>query len=345
MIQAAIEGGARRAPVVAPRPDLPLLDVLRLLASVAVVRHHMRADFLFGVAFGLPLFLLIMFGLAASSRKTEPLGNFVRRKTSFLLVPWLRWSCIYFVVLGCADLARGRSFWGRVEPGMVFYGGEPSLWFLPFAAAAMLPLQAMQRAGARLSPGRASLLFGALGLGATGAAAWALRLPIPEVPVRSWLRVAPAIFWGLALGQSVRCAGARERGLVLSSVSLLALGSCALAEFGNPAEDLPRRFAVATCLASIGFGWRPAVPRAVRRLSTATFGVYLVHPLVGKLLGGAFDVFSWPASVHAAAAWTLTALAVFALQRLPLSWRELTIAHGSVREVPQASPAIERRAA
>ena len=115
------------------RRDLPLLDALRLLASGAVVFHHMRGDSLFGIPFGLPLFLVIMFALASGSAKREPFTDFARRKSHYLLLPWVRWSFIYIVVLGAIDVVRGGGPWDRLEPAMVYYGGHPALWFLPFA--------------------------------------------------------------------------------------------------------------------------------------------------------------------------------------------------------------------
>ena len=47
------------------RARLTLLDLLRILASIAVVRNHTRGATLFGVGFGLILFLVIMFALAS----------------------------------------------------------------------------------------------------------------------------------------------------------------------------------------------------------------------------------------------------------------------------------------
>jgi surface polysaccharide O-acyltransferase-like enzyme len=327
------------------RKDLPLLDALRILASVAVVRNHMRADFLFGVGFGLPLVLVIMFGLVVSSSKRESDGRFLRRKASYLLVPWLRWSLIYLVILAAADQVRGVPAWNRLEPAMMFYGGEKSLWFLPFAAAAMIPLKSLQRVAERWTPLRASVTAGALAVLATNAVAWALAHPLPDMPVRAWLRVSPAIFWGLAVGQSVRSPTARERGRMLAALTLLAVASSVLSPLSGGIEDLPRRFAVAVPLACLGFGWTPRVPSFVRRLSTATFGVYLVHPLIGKLLGNRFDVFAWPAWLHAGTVWCLAVLAVALLRRLPLSWHELTTGRGAIRAGPVPDAVPEKRAA
>jgi hypothetical protein len=83
----------------------------------------------------------------------------------------------------------------------------------------------------------------------------------------------------------------------------------------------------------------------VRRLSTATFGVYLVHPLIGKLLGNRFDVFAWPAWLHAGAVWILAVLAVESLRRLPISWRELDTGRSAVHPGPTPDLVREKRAA
>jgi peptidoglycan/LPS O-acetylase OafA/YrhL len=328
-----------------PRLDLPLLDALRILASIAVVRHHMRVDFLFGVGFGLPLFLVVMFGLAASSSKRESLAQFTRRKASYLLVPWLRWSAIYIAILAAVDVAKGLGPWNRIEGDMIFYGGNPCLWFLPFAAAALFPLKALQGVAARWSPIRATLVASAVAVFATTAVAWALTLPMPDLPVRAWLRVSPAIFWGLAVAQSTRARDDRQRASMLLAVALLAILCGALSPFGGPPEDLPRRFAFAIPIACVGFGWRIGVPDVVRRIATATFGIYLVHPLIGKTLGTAFDVFSWPAWAHTAIVWCLALVSVWALRALGIRWHELFTGRVSPRDGARPELAVEKRAA
>ncbi len=332
------------------RLDLPLLDVLRLLASFAIVRHHMRGDLIFGVGFGLPLFLVVLLGLAAGSAKSESPVRFARRKASYLLVPWLRWSIVYVAILAAADLARGRGAWSRLGVSMLFAGGEPSLWFLPFAAAAILPVRLLARAAARIPAAWAAGIAGAGAVAATLVVARAMELDLPDMPVRAWLRVSPALLWGLALGQSARARDAASRTAVLLPVALLAAATLlappsALAGAAAATEDLPRRFGVAVLLACVGFGCPVAVPSIVRRASTRTFGVYLVHPLIGKILGAAFDVFGWPAWFHATVVWILSMLSVRGLRSLGLPWHELSTARTSetpavpVRPTPRSEAA------
>jgi hypothetical protein len=84
-------------------------------------------------------------------------------------------------------------------------------------------------------------------------------------------------------------------------------------------------------------------------LSACTFGIYLVHPLIGKALGAAFDVFAWPAWVHASVAWMLALAAIRALRALGLPWHELSSSRQAAATPldsasPGARPARKRAA-
>ncbi len=96
--------------------------------------HHMQGTLFLGLGAGLPLFLLLMFGLASSGSSRETICSFAPRKTRFLFEPWVRWPIIYIVLLGLADAVRSESVFQRLEWNMVLYGGQLSLWFLPFVS-------------------------------------------------------------------------------------------------------------------------------------------------------------------------------------------------------------------
>ncbi len=304
------------------RERLPLLDLLRILASVAVVRHHMRADFMLGVGFGLPLFLMLLFGLSSSTTRPEPLLRFACGKAQHLLVPWLRWSAIYLAVMVLSDAARGREPFGRFELSMLWYGGHASLWFLPFAAVALIVLRLVQRVAVRL-PVAAVVLGAALLGGLWGeATTHLLRLDWPDMPVRAWLRVSPGLFWGLCLGQSLRARTLGQRRTLLFGVGLFAVAFALGAPSGGNQDALALRYAVAVPLACAGFAASPRVPAMARAVAGLCFGIYLVHPLVGKLFGACFDVLAWPATVHAGAVWVLAAALVALARKIGMPWRE-----------------------
>ncbi len=130
---------------------------------------------------------------------------------------------------------------------------------------------------------------------------------------------------GDLLGSGARAEPAREGAGATAAalaVAVLAFAACTFSPFGSLPENLPGRFSVAVSLACLGFGWKPRIPEAVREAATLTFGVYLVHPLVAKLLGTAFDVWSWTRFEHAALVWLGAASIVLALRRVRITWHE-----------------------
>ena len=324
--------GGRESP--APRPGdaesiatsqrdyLPLLDLLRLVAGLSVVHHHMTRGLLFGVGLGLPLFLVLFFALAAISKKQEGLSGMLRRKGGDLIVPWLRWSAFYVLLLAVTDGVRGGGPTERLEIAMLWTGGHPALWFLPFAAAALLPAHALGRLLRDVPRPPAVLILIVCAFAATAVAQGALRHGVPD-PWSSWVRSSPAIPWGLSVGTACRAGSpGRRRGLLILISTSAALGYLAFPQVAHP-NDLPRRMAIAVPLVCLGFTYRGALPDAVRRLAVLSFGVYLVHPFVGKVLIEFFDVLSWPPVVHGLVAWTVSLALVQAARSSGLRWREL----------------------
>ena len=319
------------------REHLPLLELLRILASVAVVHYHMRTGFLLGVGFGLPLFLLILFGLSCSGSTREPLARFARRKARFLLVPWLRWSLIYLGVLIQGNLAGGRATFDRLEGDMLFYGGHLSLWFLPFATLAVIAAKGLQRWAVRFPIPTAMLAAALLAALWTAGVACAMRFDLPRLPTRFWLLSSPAILWGLALGQSLRLPTMRSRRVWLAAVALVSTLAFVLSPSAGDFDSISHRYALAVPLVCLGFAWKPRIPSFVPALSSLCFGVYLVHSLVGNGLLHVFEMSTWPAFLHTGAAWALSALLVAGLRRAGVPWHEL-----ASRERPTRSTRIGR---
>ena len=306
----------------AARDELTLLFPLRLLASVAIVWHHMRASDFLGLGFGLPLFLVILFGLTASSTRRESLASFTRRRLSYLLTPWLRWSLVYLALLAIADLARGTPPAERLSWNMLLYGGHLSLWFLPYAALASLPVKLLQRASARLSVHGSVLLATALGLATSLALVhfpFHVRYPLPLGP---WLRMLPAIPYGLALAGACRLPRNAARARLLFCVALLAAAGALLPAPAGPESQLLTRFATAVPLACLGFAWSPTIPSILRVLAGLNFGVYLIHPLLGKALVEVVDVDRIPGILHLILAWAGSAAVLLILRKLRPGWQE-----------------------
>lgn len=307
----------------APRPRLTLLDALRILASVAIVRYHVVGDPLFGVGFGMPLFLVIMFALAASSTSRETLGSFARRKSAYLLAPWVRWSLLCLAVAGAQDLVWGGSLFERYSWRALLYGGHIYYWFLPFAAASIVVVRVLQPRLRKLDARAAVLLFATGGALLAPLCARALSAePLPP-PYPGWLGSLPALGYGLALGHVLRVTRPRERLLLLVTIAGIAVGSAYLVAGPDGLVGVPRRYAAAVPLACIGFAWRPRMPRVVASVATTTFGIYLVHPLTILALRQVVDITRWPAAGQVAGVWFASSLLILGLRRLRPAWSEV----------------------
>lgn len=303
-----------------PRPRLELLDALRLVASLSVIFWHRNYEALFGVHFGVPLFLLILFGFASSSEKRESLGTFARRRTAFLLRPWVRWSLVCLLVLALRDLYWGQSPLDRWGLNTLLMGGHIYYWFLPFAAATIVAAKVLQRVLRPMRAEIAVLVATAIGVVATNAASLYILEMRPRFPVGPWMQSLPALFFGVALGQSLRISCFRRRGMILLAMAGLAAAAWPLSPFA--AADMPRRYAIAIALACLGFGVRVRMPGIVRWLATTTFGIYLVHPLVVIAANDLVSLDSLPPLADALIVWGTSCLLVFALGLIFKSWPE-----------------------
>ena len=304
------------------RNELTLLFPLRLLASVAIVWHHMRESYFLGLGFGLPLFLVILFGLTASSTRRESLARFARRRLSYLLTPWLRWSLVYLALLALADLTRGTPPAARLEWNMLLYGGHPSLWFLPYAALASLPVKLLQRVSARFGVHGSVLVAAGIGLAASFALVHISFRGRYPAPLSAWLLMLPAIPYGLALAGACRLPRTAARGRLLFCVALVAAAGALLPTPTGPDSELLTRFASAVPLACLGFAWSPPIPFTLRALASLNFGVYLIHPLVGKTLVEVVDVERLPGYLHLIVAWVGAAVVLLLLRKLRPGWQE-----------------------
>jgi surface polysaccharide O-acyltransferase-like enzyme len=308
------------------RGDLTLLDPLRLFANFLVVWRHMRGTDLFGVRIGVYVFLLIMFGLATGRSKPERLRDFARRKAKFLLVPWLRWSLIYVAVAVVARWRTGRPAAAAFDPWQLLAGGHPALWFLPMAAVAIVVAKLIQIGADRLPPALAMVGASLLAVATTRLASAVDCRFAPVFPLESWVRCAPLIFWGVAIGQSRRIEPVARRRAALAAVVTVAACAVAVDRWWIPSPPMPGDLvagsAIAVALVAVGFGFQPRVPPIVHRLASLTYGIYLVHPLVAKVAATAFAVFSWPIVVHVFVVWIASGLLIFTLRRLGLRWTE-----------------------
>ena len=142
-------------------------------------------------------------------------------------------------------------------------------------------------------------------------------------PLNEWAGALPAIPLGLAIAHCVRETRAGRRARLFVFVLAASVASTFASPMAGGHEDVVRRFAVATCLATAGFAWKPRIPARLAALAGGTFGVYLVHPFVFLVLRRLPGLPDLPPLVFVSLVWGLAYLGVVTLGRLPLDWSEL----------------------
>ena len=306
----------------APRERLELLDGFRLLASLSVVFWHRNYDPLFGVNFGVPLFLVIMFGLASCGTRRESIGSFARRRAGHLVAPWVRWSLFLIGVLALRDLYWGHNPLDRLGLHVLWTGGHPYYWFLPFAAVTVVLAKVLQKMLRPLRPEVAVLVVGAAAAAATYGAGVVLSTVPLEFPFHPWVVALPTLIYGVALGQSLRLANRRRRAALLACVAASAWLMWPWSPFHGIAGNLPLRYAIAVGLACVGFCVSVRMPRIVKWLATTTFGIYLVHPLVVIVANDLVELDALPQLADALLVWGVSSLMVVALGLVFRRWPE-----------------------
>ncbi len=301
---------------------LPLLDLLRIVASLFVVHLHMTRQQLFDVGMGLPVFLVLFFALFSTSLPQESLWQTLSRRGPNLLVPWLRWSLIYLVMTVTADWVRGLDPFGRLTIDMALIGGNAVLWFLPFAAFALLPARFFNGVAGLLKEHQGIVFLLLVGIALTALSVVLAQSGVQD-PFLSWVRCLPALGWGLAIGNCSRLGVSGGRRFMFALVALTAIVVSLFVPHVVVLNEIVLRLAIAVPLVCLGFAWNPGPLPGVRELASATFGIYLIHPFVGKVLAEfPFSFYSYPRS-HALLVWCLAVVLVLALRRSGLGWREL----------------------
>jgi surface polysaccharide O-acyltransferase-like enzyme len=293
------------------------LDALRITAICGVVAIHVFGLMLgdragsrgwwaavvldVGATWVVPVFVMISGALVLSPRAHAdgPLA-FYRKRFVRILPALVVWHLVYLLVVRAA--LRGQDLhWGTVTANLINAKTYTALYFLFLIAGlyAIAPVLAAFLSGG--GPRRAYLLaFGALAWtqGAYAVATLSGKLGQPHpLPLDAWNQWWPYVGLFLA-GWALRRTVLSRGGMVVAFV----LGTTAMAEavwqFGHPGALGPLAAFVpvtrlgpviavaALCffLIAVGVGARvtpaPRVAVVLKRLSDASFGVFLVHLLI-----------------------------------------------------------------
>jgi peptidoglycan/LPS O-acetylase OafA/YrhL len=275
-------------PAAGPPPAAPRnasLDYARLAAAFGIVLFHSGAPGGHISYAALPFFLMILIVMACQTARSMPLRGFLASRWSRLMRPWLLWSALYAALKVADALISGQPIGAEFDLWMLGAGPAIHLWFLPFAFLASALCHPLIRSG---------LLDRAASLGLLTALILLLLVVqrgdsgLPP-PFAQWFFALPATLFGLILSRSPD-----RRAPVLLAQGLAIGVFLAAWALGAGASALPFLIASLALTACLLLQTRET---ALSRICAATaLGVYLVHPIIGALLGRstALAPGSWP---------------------------------------------------
>jgi len=256
-------------------------DRLRVICSLDILGLHLTGSHLFG-GVGLPTFFIVTIALAVRGAKLRDSAEFLQKRASRVLVPWLFWSALLTPAYAAYVARRGEPTWSWVKPAMLLYGPEIHLWFLPFSVAAAFAAHLAHRAT------RARALHQSAGLGFLLACIGLAVGPSIEGgwPLEQWAFSVPGVALGFGLGRMLSTK--RDFATTRLELTLLAaafvLGALVLEGFLPQSSDNAERYAIALSLVTAAM-WLPNRPDPfTRHITPLLLGVYILHMLVHREL-------------------------------------------------------------
>lgn len=260
------------------------IDLLRFLAATGIVLDHTLAwGFVGYPALGLFLILTAYFGVGSYRRSGGE--NFWSARARRILIPWLFWCALYRVVW---EVVSDAPFTLLSDPFTLFIGPSIHLWFLPFAAVALIVIPTVARdveTGSQLVVACLALvpLSVALGLihAKSGLEGWQIAgSPIPQ-PVPQWAFSFPIYIWGAL------AAVAHRIGQPQVTLAAALVGSAILLALDWDVASAQLAFCAVVFEIFYRLPWKG---EWMTKLAGYAFGIYLMHPfflLVGYKLFGA----------------------------------------------------------
>lgn len=289
------------------------IDLLRFLAALGIVADHAMGRDLWFVGYpSLALFLILIAYFGVGSFLRHGGERFWSSRAVRLLRPWLFWCLFYRLVL---EWRREGPFVLLADPWTLLIGPSIHLWFLPFAALALVfvPLVAREvndRVALALASAGIAVLWVALGLVHAQVidAAWLGEGDGLPPPLPQWAFALPIYLWGAvaAVGHRLGAAWIPLVGAAAGSAVMTML------HFDQASWQL----ILAALIFEGVWRWRGGGEWMTRAAGYA-FGLYLMHPfwvLVGYKVMGAGMVpwagFLWGVFGSLAGTWVFKRLPV-----------------------------------
>jgi peptidoglycan/LPS O-acetylase OafA/YrhL len=266
------------------------IDLLRFLAAVGIVLDHALAwGFVGYPALGLFLILTSYFGIGSYRRTVEGAGgSFWASRAKRILIPWLFWCAVYRLVY---EVVSDEPFQLLSDPFTLLIGPSIHLWFLPFAAVALIFIPTI----ARDVVTKQSLIWAcvvlvpfsiALGLihAKSGLEGWQIAgSPIPQ-PVPQWAYSLPIYIWGALAAVSHRL------GVPQITLAAAVVSSTIMLALDWDVASIQLLFCAVVFEIFYRLPWKG---EWMTKLAGYAFGIYLMHPffllVAYKLFGADVD--------------------------------------------------------
>jgi surface polysaccharide O-acyltransferase-like enzyme len=307
-----------------PAPSPPaaeriwLLDPLRIAAIFEIVTFHAVGRHAVGFGFGLPCFLIFMTALAARKREPAPFGVFVRGKLPGILRPWVFWSGVYAAARVCSALIEGEAAFAWFEWTMPLYGPVSHLWYLPFAAGALVAVNVLQHATRRWNDTGAAWVLFASGAGLLALSCAALSETNLGRPLPQWLFAVPSVPLGAAIGRAFATGRPACRVRLLAPMAILLAAAWLLLPDVPGTSDIVPRYTVVGAATCLMFLWPTKAKLPLQRISVNVFGVYLIHPLLLMAAARMSGIAEWHPLALGTVAFALSLVAASLIRRAGL---------------------------
>lgn len=245
------------------------IEAFRVLGAFGIVWFHSGVEAGRDAAYGGLIFFVVV-SVYYATVSTRPRSVFDRARR--LLVPWIVWAAFY----GAVNLTvNGRLFpedYGLLS--RILASPAVHLWFLPFLFFALV---AIDRSRRYLATERGATLIG------SAAALSLLLAPIWRgvdyaTPLAMYAHAMPAVFIGVFLGVMDGC---RLRTTLLSAIAVSVLVMVFKRQAGVGDSYL---VGLAPCVLLFRGHVVEAKASRLMTISSATLGVYLLHPFAMMLL-------------------------------------------------------------
>lgn len=289
------------------------IERLRILAAFGIVWFHtMNAPFRSVGYAGLPIFLLIFISLIVRYSDSHDFIGFVKRRASRLLLPWLFWSAIYGLCILGNNILTDKSVLNVFVTNNLLIGTSIHLWYLPYAFGIALCLYFINKFISKIS----GLIVVLITLFLSAVTLYISSIVMSYnlvVPLPQWLFGLASLPLGIAIGRCSYLTNTKTGIMLLMMIVFITLIACLLLmRMDYPYLVLP--YGIGTTLVCIAYLWHGQYGRFTAGMASLTYGIYLIHPLVGYFVKF-IDVFRQFTYLSIIGTFFISALLIFVMKK------------------------------